>query len=368
MGILQKKRLVNRAEWRHSGVMSILAVAALLLMIPTTRAIPALYHNLERNQQPCSDCHTMHYSEGGTKPALTVFDKPGFVETEGPYAMLLMRSTTNGLCLFCHNGSVPQAPDVINAVSMYDGSGDEHSGAGFFANEGGTASDKGHDLGVNTSSVKFSSMTNVKLTCASCHDPHGTPNYRNILTAPAGGAGVTVVMQKDVYRNVPPGDPPSSSAAQAAYKRSNLGYKLNTSKWCAECHDQLKDHVGHGNNPQARKHHRGDVAINGFSSLDPPLDPDGWFAGTIGSGTGFGESTEVTGGTAGVPRLRFQVYSSSGVTDWGTARTVATNNEVMCGTCHLAHGGKYKAGLVWPQLDSGSPTDKDSGCQQCHNP
>jgi hypothetical protein len=73
---------------------------------------------------------------------------------------------------------------------MYAGSGDEHSGAGSFANSGGVANDNGHDLGLNTSSPPFSSMTNVTLTCASCHDPHGTPNYRNVLTAPAGGTGI----------------------------------------------------------------------------------------------------------------------------------------------------------------------------------
>lgn len=386
MGILRKTRSVNRAEWRLSALLLFLAVTPTLLVLSSTRANPARYHDLERNTQPCSDCHTLHFSEGGAVPTKTVFSKTeSFVQTAeptGPYAMLLLRATTNGLCLFCHDGSVVEAPDVVAdslepttnlpILGYYSGSGDEHSAAGYFANSGGTASVYGHDLGVtfsNSGTDKFTTLNNVTLTCASCHDPHGTPNYRNILTAPAGGTGVSVEMARDVYRdpNNPPGDPPSQSASKAAYKESNLGYRTNTSKWCTECHDQLKDHVGHGNNPSQRRHHRGDVAINGFGSLSPPLDPDGWYAGTTGTDTGFGESTEVTGGTVGVPRLRFQVYSSASMDTYSEARTVATNNEVMCATCHLAHGGKYKAGLVWPQVDLGSPTDKDAGCQQCHN-
>ena len=83
-----------------------------------------------------------------------------------------------------------------------------------------------------------------KNTCGGCHDPHGTPNYRNVLTSPAGGTGVTVEMAKDVFRDQPPGDPPSTAGAIAAYRRSNEGYKAQTSKWCVECHDQLKPNVG----------------------------------------------------------------------------------------------------------------------------
>lgn len=388
MGILRKTRSVNRAEWRLSALLLFLAVTPMLLVLSSTRANPARYHDLERSTQPCSDCHTLHYSEGGVVPTKTVFSKTeSFVQTaepSGPYAMLLMRATTNGLCLFCHDGSVVEAPDVVAdgleettqlpILNYYSGSGDEHSAAGYFANSGGAASIYGHDLGVtfsNSGTDKFTTLNNVTLTCASCHDPHGTPNYRNILTAPAGGDGVSVEMARDVYRdpNNPPGDPPSQSASIAAYKESNLGYKTNTSKWCTECHDQLKDHVG-GSTPTTRKHHRADVALNdsAFSSSSKPPDYGHWNGGT---GKGFGSSTSSTDtANEGVPRLRFQAYSSSsGVGDVGAAQTVNEGNEVMCMSCHLAHGGKYKGGLVWPYADDLNPVpaDQSSGCYQCHN-
>jgi hypothetical protein len=325
---------------------SFAVIAGLLLVAASVRdAVPAYYHDLEKNRQPCRDCHTLHYSEGDALPL--------GVEPGGPFQQLLIRATTNKLCLFCHDGSDPKAPDVLGPVAMYDGSGDEHSGAGFFDNSGGFSNVKGHDLGLNSATVPFSSMTNVTLTCASCHDPHGTSNYRNVLTAPAGGLGMSVEMTRDVFRDQPPGDPPSAGASIAAYRESNEGYKANVSKWCAECHNQLKPSV---NNPTNRIHHLVDVPIDGAGY---PTDPPHWGGGV---GNGFGV---VTGDeTEGVPRLRFQ---SAGAMDYTSARTVAPGNEVMCATCHLAHGGRHEKGLVWPYKDSGEPVDKDSGCNQCHN-
>lgn len=320
--------------------------AAVLLagLLPATRAVAAYYHDLAKNRQPCNDCHTLHYSEDGQRPSKT--------ETGGPFKQIMIRSTTNKLCLFCHDGSDPNAPDVLDAVSMYQSSGDEHSGAGFFV-ASGTGNVNGHDLGVNASTVPFSASTNVTLSCASCHDPHGTVNYRNILVAPAGGAGIEALMAADVFRNAAPGDPPSTTASVAAYKEANEGYKAKTSLWCAECHEQLKPAVNIAPN---RVHHYSDVSINGSGYN---TDSAHWLAGT---GDGFGS---VTGDEVeGVPRLRFQVATA---TDFASATAAAASNQVMCASCHLAHGGKYKKGLVWPYLESGSPADANSGCQQCHN-
>lgn len=321
-------------------------VIASLLAVSAVPAKSAYYHDLSKNRQPCGDCHTLHYSESGAQPAKT--------EAGGPFSKLRIRSTTTKLCFFCHDGSDPKAPDVLTPVTMFAGSGDEHSGAGFFGNSGGTENINGHDLGLNESSPPFSTLSNVTLSCASCHDPHGTRNYRNILTAPAGGTGVGVEMGTDVFRNVPPGDPPSAAASIAAYKESNEGYKSNSSKWCTECHNELKPHVG--GSARTENHHLVDVPINGSGF---PTDPAHWLSGT---GTGFGATTG--DGTEGVPRLRFQV---AGATDYISSKVAATNNQIMCGTCHFAHGGSYRNGLIWPYRESSSPPDKESGCDQCHN-
>jgi hypothetical protein len=312
------------------------------LAILAGRAEAAYFHDLEKNRQPCSDCHVSHYKEGSPK-----------VEPGGPFGKLIVRATTNKLCLFCHDGSDPKAPDVLATVAMYAGTGDEHSGAGYFGNSGGVDNPNGHDLGLNKA-IPFSTGGNATLTCASCHDPHGTPNYRNVVTAPAGGGGVEVTMGRDVFREVPPGDPPSAAASAAAYKESNEGYKAATSRWCVECHDALKPHVG--GSVRVENHHLVDVPINGPTY---PTDPTHWTAGT-GSGFGVATGDEIEG----VPRLRFQV---PGASDFASAKQVSSGNQVLCASCHLAHGGKHLKGLVWPHLDAGNPADVNSGCQQCHN-
>jgi hypothetical protein len=218
----------------------------------------------------------------------------------------------------------------------------------------------GHYLGGQARSVPLkTNQTDMSLTCASCHDPHGTENYRNILTKPGIGSGVTVTMGTHVFRNAAPGDPPSSSATNIAYTKSNEGYKSNTSKWCTECHDKLSDHVG-GGTPPSRSHHLADVSITSYASGTYSTDPSHWVSGP--AGTGFGDG--ITGNsTEGIPRLRFQV---AGATDVSSSQAVSAENQVMCMTCHFAHGGPYKAGLVWPYLESNT-ADTNSGCQQCHN-
>lgn len=315
-------------------------LAAALFLAGSAEA--AYYHDLEKNRQPCADCHIQHYSG----PSANV--DPG-----GPFPQLIVRATTNKLCLFCHDGSVPSAPDVLEPVGMYAGSGDEHSGAGSFANSGGVDNPNGHDLGL-AKPTPFGSQPNATLSCASCHDPHGTTNHRNVLGAPAGGAGVAVEVGRDVFREAPPGDPPSAAASAAAYRESNEGYKAGTSRWCVQCHDALAPHVG--GTARIESHHLVDVPINGTGFV---TDPAHWVAGT---GSGFGAATgdEVEG----VPRLRFQVPSA---TDFPSSKIVSPGNHVTCGSCHLAHGGRHAKGLVWPHMDAGTPADASSGCQQCHN-
>ncbi|MEK7775434.1 MAG: cytochrome c3 family protein, partial [Candidatus Zixiibacteriota bacterium] len=49
----------------------------------------------------CQECHIEHSSESG-QPT------PG-----GPFTSLLVKSSINDLCLSCHDGTDPTAPDIL---------------------------------------------------------------------------------------------------------------------------------------------------------------------------------------------------------------------------------------------------------------
>lgn len=303
-----------------------------------------------RQSMACSDCHTMHNRKDN---APMRYDR-----SSAPAAKLLRHATGTSLCLHCHDGTNVTAPDVLAPVTMYSGSGDEHSGGGSFERGQGMASNKSHDLGVS-SSVPLSTMGRVTLTCSSCHDPHGNGNYRNLLMKPNPfGAGTPVALGTDVFEEVSPANPPTQQGTINAYKRSNIGYKSNMGSWCGECHDTLASNEA-GSASAHFMNHPNNVAFNTYSPSR--TNPSHWVEGQgEGFGTATGDSSE------GVPRVRFQVPTAS---NFAEAKTVSPGNEVFCLSCHVAHGGSYEKALVWPFREStGGIGGKDmiSACQQCH--
>jgi len=317
---------------RRSTLFAVMLLCSPALLVATV-SDALTQHDLAHNTQSCSDCHTMHYSEGAIPPASS--------DMGGPFNQLLLKATSNKICLFCHDGTDVRAPDVLAPVTMYSGSGDETSAGGFFELSGGTASPRGHDLDVLATAVPLSDKTNMSLTCATCHDPHGTDNFRNLKTAPAGGTGTKVLLGTDVFTAQSPTDPPSESGSVGAYKVSNVGYVSATSSWCKECHN-----LGH--------------ATVMTELVIPTATSAHWVAGT---GSGFGVATGDS--VEGIPRLRFQ---SPGATDYLTSRDVNPANQGICESCHFAHGGAYLKGLTWPYRDLPAQADTNSGCYQCHDP
>jgi hypothetical protein len=138
-----------------------------------------------------------------------------------------------------------------------------------------------------------------------------------------------------------------------AYKSGNSGYRSNISRWCVDCHNGLASDPP-SNQPAHFLRHPWDA------SLDIPgyhAQPAHW---TGGGGEGFGIAT----GDAleGIPRLKFQTPTA---TDYLTAIQPAPSSQVVCVTCHFAHGGPYESALTWPYQTSNA-ADLYSGCQQCH--
>ncbi|HPC11639.1 MAG TPA: cytochrome c3 family protein, partial [candidate division Zixibacteria bacterium] len=92
-------------------------VCAIAVLLPLAAAA-GQWHTGESLM--CQDCHLQHSSEQGEPVA------------GGPYSVLLLKSSINELCLSCHDGSNPTAPDVQSPVQMYQGTPSGESAGGWF--------------------------------------------------------------------------------------------------------------------------------------------------------------------------------------------------------------------------------------------
>lgn len=287
----------------------------------------------------CNDCHLQHSTEEGE-------ELPG-----GPYSYLLVKSSVNELCLSCHDGSDPTAPDVSHPVEMYSGTLSGESAAGFFR-DGGLYDSHNHTLGITMLTPLQSAAKSNSLTCASCHAVHGNSNYRNLLHDP-GGVGDSLIIEegKEVLTGRLPDIPPTVAGSIAAYERGNIGYRSGISEWCVGCHDILR--MNESSAPPAHFNgHPDRVALNQFVG-DQHADPQHWITGT-------GDGFDLTAG--GIRRVPFESPLATG---FAASLLPSSGDRVFCGSCHKAHGGNYASSFLWPFKEGGASFN--SGCQQCHN-
>ena len=248
----------------------------------------------------CSDCHTQHNSQNG-QPMRTD-------NNPAPAPMLLRRGTTLELCLSCHDGSDPNAPDVIAPVSYLS-----VSAAGAFPNSGGIPTNIAHHLNNPAAEVPPGGNQAIVLTCTTCHDPHGNQNYRNLRPDPSNSnhAPVSIMVVQQYTAN---GSNPSQ-----VYAPSNVIYKSGVSQWCSTCHGT--PHTDHVN------------------------DPAIWPA----KHANYGHWNAVTG-------YRVPVLNP-------TDNVVPSHDDaVTCVSCHKAHGSNNPQAAIYAD---GSTLQ--STCQECHN-
>lgn len=290
----------------------------------------------------CGDCHLQHSTDKG-QPL------PG-----GPYSYLLKKTTVNELCLSCHDGSDPTAPDVLIPVAMYSGTPAGQSAAGPLESSG-MISSHGHSLDQPVPVPLSTGGQPMSLTCASCHAVHGNANFRNLLEDPAGTGEVnTLVIGAELFQEFAPEDPPSASGSIAAYQADNVAYVKGFSAWCSSCHDQLRT-VPMSTLPSHFSAHPSDVPLNMYVP-EAHTDPLHWVGGV---GEGF-----ITGSVPG-SGVRRVPYESPNALDLVSARTIRQSDEVFCLSCHASHGSEFGHALRWPYVEGGPAYI--AGCQQCHN-
>lgn len=258
--------------------------------------------------------------------------------------------------------------------------------------------------------------TNMIMDCASCHDPHGSSNYR-ILKDEVNGVKVGGY----VPDGIDPQPTPFVISNEVGYPTGGfrmhrnygaLGYApdytearyaqpvgLDTAKgisgWCSSCHTQYNTVsssgqgaylAGDGYPDVVRHRHPVNVPLDGYNGYRALLV--GTTAGA--GGTGLNDPWNLTPATAtgvvDIP-LEHDVYTEGR----GTAQTSSLDDFIGCLTCHRAHGTTAtmngyanSSSASNPIPDSGGVTPTSKGvpptsdsallrannrgvCERCHN-
>ena len=313
-------------------------IIALMVLLGSTVLVSASrgpHGGYTATTDSCAGCHRTHTATG---PRLLVSD------------------STYGLCISCHGSSAQGAntnvEDGFYLSTRDDSVADENHGAantpdgspllgGGFINYQGRTVTSSHEMsGPDVSLLAWgfgvdrgltAEITDPEFSCASCHDPHGSSNYR-ILKTEVNGTEIQVDQVDEDAKD---------------YDTEHWG--AGTSSLCAACHSAYHETApGVGSDTDAQLFgggftHRVDMSYNYRSNDNPET-------------TGF---TDTSGITVRVP------LAQSGDGDY-----------VVCMTCHLPHGSS--AAMIGNADAGGLPgetTAADSAllrldnrgvCQACH--
>ncbi|MEW6418237.1 MAG: cytochrome c3 family protein [Nitrospirota bacterium] len=348
----------------------------------------------------CSNCHTMHYSQNGTR--LSDWG------TGGPYGYLLLDG-----CVGCHSGATGSSTNTHGAPIVLRTSGGAPSGQGggktlaggdfyWVATGLGATDSKGHNVNglagvdaaigrtppgwdpnatpgqLNDGQINSGAATwSTQLTCAGLYGCHG--NH----TGATGDAGILGSHHSNTGGTSTQANNPTSVGGSYRFLsginglensqwnwgetasthneyygvdvNTDYGNKRTISYSCAECHGVFhKNPSGTGaSSPWLRHPTDIDLPNGEYQSYNPDGLPAG--SGAVAGNTDY--SVEAPVGRTTVP-----ASSSKDVTPSGN-----TDDIVLCLSCHRAHGSPEPDILRWTYSGqiAGSGT-VDDGCFTCH--
>jgi len=354
-----------------------LAAAALAVTLVATSAANAFH---DGGVAACNGCHTMHASQDGVPP-------PGGNPAGNPYLLLLGNPTD--VCLTCHasrgafdagEGHGPGG-DFYWVTRTYTWSAHGHAQESPGDAHGHNVFSKTYDISSDAAldHAPGGDFLSGRLSCTSCHDPHGNTAFRMLYGTEVG----------PVYGDDPrykfTADPPLAAGNGWATQVGSGGeetdaqhtvHKSGMSEWCANCH----------------------FAMHSANTMDF-VHPTGFALGeTAGSYNAYVSSTDTQGGNPASAYRGLVPFEDVDV-DLGqvdpTSYTAGPDpaDLVMCLTCHRAHAsafrdiGRWDFGATFlnadshPQLTDGGasagdvanryyayafPDAQRSLCNKCH--
>ncbi len=257
-------------------LVTVVVLALALAMVGLTSANNGPHGGYTATTDACAGCHRAHTAAG---------------------PKLLIEDSTFALCMSCHGstatGAVTNVNDGVLEAVAGSNTGTPLNGGGF-TNYQTAATTSTHDVSETVTDAWGNGVDRGTLAalaagealgCASCHDPHGSPNYR-IIKATINGNAVTV-----------------TQVDEGAQVYDAESWPADMSNVCAACHEAYHETAANVGSDTA-----GQVFGGGYTHrIDMPYN----YGGNANPETvGMGGYTLPLGGT----------------------------DLVVCNTCHLSHG------------------------------
>ncbi|MDF2608014.1 MAG: doubled protein [Bacillales bacterium] len=322
----------------------------------------------KENTNACAHCHSTHM---------------------GKSANLLRESTRKDLCFSCHDGRGSKYDSKGGLYYSSAGTVVESLAGGFNTSAGFTSTHMIEDNNI----APGGTQDQIMLVCTSCHNPHGTGNYRNLATEINGVTignhnkkladardGIFVASKLDPKTNLYQPDIRENSFTKAEV----VSYGGGFDKFCSTCH---KDYVFYHyegtdmNDPTKYRHPVGALLTGGSrtTTTDPqemPLSytyPTSLFTTLPTEGVPSGvyplpkSSVSTTGGTLGVTGTNKYWYIITGVNMLGEShqgyiKGISVTGATATNTVNLVYPSisnalSYKVYRAGPSATEPSRTD-----------